>query len=475
MPHLSAIEAEEGYRLLRLCILRKGTVILAVSGGRDSMALLALAGFHRARFEKEGVHFAVASVDHGLRPESAQEARHVARAAERFGLPHRTLRWDGSGSASNLSARARNGRYALLLRAARERGSALILTAHHEDDQIETHLMAAARGDGTGRRAGMRVLRALAPGVELARPLLRIRRERLEGTLSRHGIGWIDDPTNTDPSYARARLRAELATGFDRQKILAAIDSAAQWRDGLEAALVDLLVQNTPVRIDSSGRLFVSRSSFARVRNDVACELLARAVTATGGAEHPPRRARVERLAEHLRGEGAISATLGGARVRAEEARIVLAREFGRLGPPDLVLSEASERLFDRRFEIPASVRGARIGAFGHLGRGNEVEATLPVLFDESGSVLARHPALLRKLPAGMPVLAVRQRIGWRLLADLSIDEGVLTGCGQIAANPPEPVGNIDPDHYFPRGGQGVGSTRGPQARPDLGAIQDGS
>ncbi|MFZ5747059.1 MAG: tRNA lysidine(34) synthetase TilS [Pseudomonadota bacterium] len=175
---------------------------LAVSGGADSMAMLALT--HAAL---PGVACA-ATVDHGLRPAAAQEAQMVARSCAKLGIRHETLRPIHAIAGASIQAQAREARYALLFDWARAWGVALLLTAHHADDQAETFLMRAARGSGVAGLAGVRRVRA-GP-VPVARPLLGWRRADLRALAQSAGLPFVDDPSNDDRAHDRTRFRTLL-------------------------------------------------------------------------------------------------------------------------------------------------------------------------------------------------------------------------------------------------------------------------
>ncbi len=176
---------------------------VAVSGGRDSLSLAVLAKEWAA--DRGGRAIALI-VDHGLRVEAADEARATARLLARQGLDSVVLCWDGPKPMTGLQEAAREARYRLLRQACRERGILHLLVAHHADDQDETIAMRAARASGPDGLAGMAALVEWAE-VRLLRPLLAVRRARLTATLAARGIAWIDDPSNADPRFERARLR----------------------------------------------------------------------------------------------------------------------------------------------------------------------------------------------------------------------------------------------------------------------------
>lgn len=177
-------------------------VILAVSGGPDSVALMHAA----AKFDSSRPIF-VATVDHGLRRESRAEADSVAALAQRLSLVHHTLHWAGPKPESGLQSNARAMRYRLLQDHAAAIGARLLLTAHHADDQAETIVMRLIAGSGPAGLAGMRKERALTNDVRLARPFLSLTKAELVAYCEAHGLAFARDPSNADDRFLRARLR----------------------------------------------------------------------------------------------------------------------------------------------------------------------------------------------------------------------------------------------------------------------------
>ena len=186
-------------------------VVLALSGGGDSMALLDLAALWAAR---RGRRLLAVTVDHGLNPDSARWNSVAARAAASVGAEWRGIRWDGPRPTTGLPAAARAARHALIADVAREVGARVMLFAHTSSDVAEADWM-RARGSSLGR------IRAWAPspawpqgrGLMLLRPLLPESRERIRTYLAGRGLGWVEDPGNVDPRYARSRARRDLAAG----------------------------------------------------------------------------------------------------------------------------------------------------------------------------------------------------------------------------------------------------------------------
>lgn len=211
---------------------------IAVSGGPDSLALLLLAASARPdRVE-------AATVDHGLRAESAGEAATVAALCERLGIPHRTLSADWSEPpTANIQAAARAMRYRLLNEWAIERGLAAIATAHHADDQAETLLMRLARGAGVAGLGGSRRRRALSEQVTLVRPLLGWRKAELAVLVAEAGLAAVDDPSNRDPKHDRSRFREILSQSrwADPARLAASASAIRDADEALDWALAPLI------------------------------------------------------------------------------------------------------------------------------------------------------------------------------------------------------------------------------------------
>ena len=180
-------------------------IVLAVSGGPDSIALMWLAARWRRALAR-GPRLIAVTVDHGLRAEAAAEARDVKRLARSLDLPHRTVRWTGAKPRTGLPAAARAARYRLLAQAARAHGATHVLTAHTREDQAETLLMRMLRGSGIAGLAAM-ARESEREGVRLARPFLNVSKSQLIATLKKAKIAFADDPTNRDTSFTRPRLR----------------------------------------------------------------------------------------------------------------------------------------------------------------------------------------------------------------------------------------------------------------------------
>ena len=200
-----------------------GPVVLAVSGGRDSLALLIAAVVLRDH-DDWSMSPRVVHVHHHLRPESDAEAAHVLAVSEQLEVPVEIRHVEVPGGTS---AAARESRYEALVQVAMECESSCIATGHHAEDQLETILAAIGRGAGPSGLAGMAGRRHLTDGISLIRPMLKVSRKDAASLCDAAGISWCDDPGNIDPETQRGRLRRDVLPVFESMWPGAAVRAAA--------------------------------------------------------------------------------------------------------------------------------------------------------------------------------------------------------------------------------------------------------
>ena len=315
-------------------------IVLAVSGGPDSLALMWLAARWRHALTR-GPRLLAVTIDHGLRREAAREAREVKRLARSLGLTHRTMRWTGAKPKSGLPAAARSARYRLLVKAARESGATHILTAHTRDDQAETLLMRLVRGSGIAGLSAM-ARESEREGVRLARPLLDVPKSQLIATLRKAKLGFVDDPTNRDVSFTRPRLRALMpalaAEGGDARNLARLASRLARANTAIEL-LVDgaeryLTLRDRMTAAPSDADVVAAKSfdarAFAAMSDEIRLRLLLRAINRFGH-EGPAELGKVEvllsALDEAMAKSGAkrrprLKQTLAGALISLADDRI---------------------------------------------------------------------------------------------------------------------------------------------------------
>lgn len=220
---------------------------LAVSGGPDSLALLLLSWLAMPG------RFQVATVDHQLRRESAEEAQLVGAICSSLGVVHTTLAV--TLAEGNLQEQAREARYAALAKWSRERGLKAILTAHHADDQVETLVMRLNRGSGVRGLAGIRPRGTTGgdKGVAVIRPLLNWRKSELTNLVTAAGLVPAHDPTNRDERFERARIRAHLAKAewLDPLALSRSAQHLAEAEEALDWVIADICARE--VKRDGRG------------------------------------------------------------------------------------------------------------------------------------------------------------------------------------------------------------------------------
>lgn len=277
----------------------RGRLGIAVSGGADSLALLLLA--HAARPGE----IEAATVDHRLRAESADEAAFVSRLCAGLDVPHATLAGDAP-IYGNVQSEARILRYRLLGLWAEQKNIAHVLTAHHADDQAETLIMRLQRGSGVAGLAGIRAATRIGT-LSVLRPLLGWTRNELRSVVHAAGLTPLEDPSNSDRRYDRARLRQQLADTdwLDPAHLarsagaLADADAALEWATGR--------LYGERARVEGSA----IRLDLADLPDELRRRLVIRVLaTLTPGAA--PRGSQLQRLIATLEGGGV--ATLAGVR-----------------------------------------------------------------------------------------------------------------------------------------------------------------
>ncbi|UGY17619.1 tRNA lysidine(34) synthetase TilS [Bradyrhizobium septentrionale] len=326
----SAILARDAKRLFA-GLSSAPAIVLAVSGGPDSIALMWLAARWRRALAR-GPRLVAVTVDHGLRPEAAREARDVKRLARSLDLPHHTLRWSGPKPGTGLPAAAREARYRLLAQAARKHGATHILTAHTRDDQAETLLMRLLRGSGIAGLSAM-ARETARDGVWLTRPLLEISKADLIATLKKARIGFADDPTNRDPAFTRPRLRALMPMlaeeGGDARNLARLAARIARANAALEV-LVDGAEHYLALKSEDNPRNGFDAAPFAAMPEEIRLRLLKRVIDRTGH-EGPAELGKVETLLAAVdealgKREPKLKQTLAGAVISVGGGRI-------RIGP----------------------------------------------------------------------------------------------------------------------------------------------
>ncbi|WP_371732021.1 tRNA lysidine(34) synthetase TilS [Ruegeria sp. HKCCD4315] len=296
---------------------------IAVSGGGDSIALMHLL---HAIAQTEAITLYAVTVDHGLRPEAAQEAEAVAGEAAALGVQHDILRWSGWDEKGNLQDQARQARYSLMINWAKARDIGAIALGHTADDQAETLLMRLGRSSGVTGLSGMSPVRQ-RDGVTLLRPMLGITRDRLRAYLTEIGASWVEDPSNQDMRFDRIKARDALQSlsslGIDALSLSRVAENLAQAHRALavfaqESARNVAQVDHSDVRVDQAG--------FAALPREIQRRVLLGSLQWIAGQGYPPRQSALEQAMDAVVHGQAVS--IAGCLLVPKGASVWICREF---------------------------------------------------------------------------------------------------------------------------------------------------
>jgi tRNA(Ile)-lysidine synthase len=375
---------------------------VAVSGGSDSTALLIIAA---GWAERSGRPLRAATVDHGLRSESAAEAAGVAALCRKLRIPHETLTADGLvAKRGNLPAAARDARLALLAGWAVRHELAAVLLGHTLDDQAETVIMRLARGSGVEGLSAMQAERIWA-GVRWLRPLLGIRRTALRDVLRQRRVQWVEDPTNEDSGYDRVRARAALAAlaplGIDSEGLAATAMRLQRQRRVLERAMRELAARAR--HWGALGEAWLDPQALAADEVDTALRLLADTLQRLSGAPYRPRYRALAGALDRLLAGPTADATLSGCVLRRRRGGPVLVcREPAACAGP-VPLAGSSIDWDGRWMLVPRNgwPDGAAVAAIGRGGL-DALRAAARAGTWRAPSVWGSAPAILRMSTPGI-------------------------------------------------------------------------
>lgn len=395
------------------------SIVVAVSGGSDSLALLLLA---KAYLKKEhpACRLIAITVDHQLRVESAFEAQDVAALCKQLDIAHHILCWSGDKPSSGLAAAARSARYDLLVQAARQLDASVILTGHTADDQVETYLMRRERESATAGIAGEgRGLAAMAcrtllqNSVMLCRPLLSIWRDELRAFLRAENIGWIDDPSNENQAYERPRIRQQIKL-LDKVPLLAATQQAGiQRRADNHRVAVLLNGKAEAIRLLIGDSLFLPLG-WADQDVSIAPLALGNLLAAVGGRVFLPAIKDCAALNDWLTEpstSGKTCKTLHHCVIEKSAKGIIIRRERRNL--PAITLQKGEQILWDGRYEIGseetdpvtiAALSEKQLSAYLRA-QGEETGGGQQIMFDRAALLCA--PAIFQNgIVIGLPILS---------------------------------------------------------------------
>jgi tRNA(Ile)-lysidine synthase len=332
---------------------------VAISGGSDSTALLHLCHVLSPHL---GWQVQAVTVDHGLRPESATEAKAVGAFCAALGVGHTTLLWTGPNPAGNLMDQARRARLALISDWAANRGIGHVCLGHTADDQAESFLMNLARHSGLDGLSGLRTT-WLEQGVQWHRPLLSQPRRALRAYLRSHSVDWADDPSNQNDRFTRIKARRAMQAlaplGITVETLTQTVQNLASAREALLRATARVAEAEVT---QEAGGLRLCQTTLQSLDADIRRRLLIAMMGWINGAVYPPRQMQMAQLDTALAGAG--SATLGGCRFRLRAGFVRLTRE-----PRAVQGAVPLGQIWDGRWHVEGPMTpGLTVGALGARG-----------------------------------------------------------------------------------------------------------
>ncbi|WP_077959897.1 tRNA lysidine(34) synthetase TilS [Ensifer adhaerens] len=379
-------------------------ILVAISGGSDSKGLLL--ALHEAIEASEPHRFSLAActVDHALRPESAEEAHGVAAFCASMGVPHLIMRWDGPKPLTGIQAAAREARYRLLADAAGRLEAGCIVTGHTGDDQRETILMRMQRAQGPGA-SGMASATLYDRRFWVLRPFLDLDRASIRAFLATRSVTWFDDPSNANPTFERVRARARLEQSPQAQE--GAWDAGTRARSSARAAA--LIAGHVRVH---AGLVTEIPLALAEHRDDVDWQrALLALVAVTGGRAHIPAADTVKRVTAFLHETTPGRLTAGRCVFDRRSSGLYLYREAR--GLATLRLAGGETGLWDGRFRVHNG-GNAPVSVVAEGGRGSQqqrlIAAGLPPGVAGRASLAA--PRILPEDGESVASVMIEPRIG---------------------------------------------------------------
>ena len=370
-------------------------LVVAVSGGSDSMALTFLLNDYVAKY---GGKLVALTVDHGLRPESASEAAEVHAVLTKHGIHHEILPWHGDKPHTAVEEKAREARYDLLFTYMRERGLLHLFVAHTMDEQAETFLLRMRRGSGI---EGLSAINAevLYRDLRVLRPLLGFTKNELRDYLKEKGIDWVDDPANFDTSYDRVKVRHLLKImdgyGLGAECIDRAVSGIKRAKNAIDVYATKVMAET--VSLDFCGFVRLDAERLLSHPQEVVFRVLSRIIFVVSGNHVPVRLEKIASLADRLTSVGK-GMTLGGCFIKQYRGKVVFVREVSFL-PPKVVFADKGRW---GHFTISAPGFRGILGALGADGYAQIREKTrkryfsavtygLPALFHDKKVVFVPH------------------------------------------------------------------------------------
>ena len=322
-------------------------IALAVSGGRDSMALMYLVYRWKAHLALN-IEIEVLTVNHNLRKAAEDECGFVQKIAKNYGFKHKVLIWEHEHVETSIQEKARKARYQLMLDYVREENIDTILTAHTSDDNIETFIMRLAKGSGLDGLKSINVIRH-ADGIQIERPLLSLSRSLTTEILRSTGNEWLDDPTNEDERFERVKIRNNISSlsslNISSGNLTKTIQRLTRAHESI--SFFTNLVSQELVELSELGHADVNFDKLRNYPKEIILRVLAKALTDINGGTVSLSSLEAV-FAELIKTERC--KTLNGCQIIPQKNKYVIVRENRGISPAEIKINERIS--WDGRFDV---------------------------------------------------------------------------------------------------------------------------
>ncbi len=301
-------------------------IAVAVSGGADSMSMILLA-------KTLGTKIIALIVDHGLRAESANEAKSVQSQLKGLGIETVVLNWEGSKPKSNIHENARRERYKLLTDYCISKEIKHLLVAHTKNDQAETVMLRIYRGSGVDGISAMRE-KSVKNGVVILRPLLGVNRVEIEAYLKQKKVSWVNDPSNSNTKFERVKIR-QLLGGIEEKDLwldrLCLLAENAQRSSSYIKKRVNTIFTKI-VKLHKLGFISVDFNNFQKLNEEIALKILVKIIDKFNKGDHQPRLSSLKTCLEKIKSKKDFA--LAKIEIKHVKGEVIFIRELSKVSTP---------------------------------------------------------------------------------------------------------------------------------------------
>ena len=314
------------FRKKMLQNIGKANFAIGVSGGADSLCLAYLSKIYNSEFNNR-IHTLI--VDHKIRRESTQESHKVKKMLKHKGIESTILTWKGKKPKRNIQLEARKIRYILISNYCLKNNTNYLVTAHHQDDQIENFFIRLFRGSGLTGLSSMAEHSNYSENLKIIRPFLGIGKQDLKSVTKFYFKNYIKDPSNENEKFLRTRIRKYredlLQEGLDTKKISKTVTNLMIAKNALDFYKKKALNDN--VNFLSKNSCIINSKLFSEEAHEVIFKLMSDVLSLVSGSYYPPRSKKILYLINQLKNSKFKKSTLGGCMLEKRDSFISITKE----------------------------------------------------------------------------------------------------------------------------------------------------